>query len=148
MAEGIASDAMVILWERRENFQSLAAIRSFLYTTTRNLSLNWIRDKNRLRKREKHYSICLDTSEPAIFQHLIESETYREVIRVIGTLPERCQQVIQLSFLQEKTPKEVAAAMNISPVTVSTQKKRAIRLIKERFGIYSSLLAFLYFVQL
>lgn len=135
IAEGIAGEALMKLWERRENFDNIPSIKSFLYTTTRNISLNWLRQQHRNTAREKEYTYLNKQSECTIFHQIAEAELHREIHMVIKTLPPKCRQVFQMLFIQGKNYKEIAKELHLPIDTIRSHKARAITLIKQRMAI-------------
>lgn len=43
-SKDIAQEAFIKLWGKREEFKDIVSVKSYLYTTVRNLCLNFIRD--------------------------------------------------------------------------------------------------------
>ncbi len=134
-AEGIASEALMKLWERHESFDNIPSIKSFLYTTARNTSLNWLRQQQRNAAREKEYIYLNEQNECIIFHQIAEVELHREIHLAIKTLPPKCRQIFQMLFLQGKDYKEIAKELNLSIDTIRSQKARAIMLIKQRMAL-------------
>ncbi|MGV8094786.1 MAG: sigma factor [Mangrovibacterium sp.] len=63
IAESIVQDAFLKLWEIRENLLPETNIRNFLYTLTKNLCLNYLRDqkvvwKNLNKIKAYEYALC------------------------------------------------------------------------------------------
>jgi RNA polymerase sigma factor (sigma-70 family) len=66
-AEEIAGEAFMKLSERHSSFNNIPSIKSFLYTTARNASLNWIRQRKRNGQRTKELAYFLvDESENSV----------------------------------------------------------------------------------
>ncbi len=132
-AEEIAELAFIKLWERHANFDNAASIKSFLYITTRNASLNWTRQRksNGQRSMElaRHYS---GDSESTTIHQIIEAELYREILQAINTLLPKCRQIIRTLFFEGKDYKQIAQELNLSIDTVRNQKARGLMLIKKR----------------
>ena len=55
LAEEIADDAFVKLWERRESFGHAAAIKAFLYRTVKNAAIDIMRRSRVLSLHQKEY---------------------------------------------------------------------------------------------
>lgn len=136
-AEEIAGEALMKLWERHTDFDTLRSIKSFLYTTARNASLNWVRQQKKGIQRAKELAYLAEESESPIMQQIIEIESYREIFLAINTLPPKCRQIFQMLFFEGKDYKQIAQELNLSIDTIRNQKARALMLIRERvaFGL-------------
>lgn len=130
--EEIAGDALMKLWERHENFDNLQSIKSFLYTATRNASINWIRQRKRSIQREKEILYLGEETEDSIIEKLIETEIYREIFTMLNTLPPKCRKIFTMLFIEGKNYEQIAEELNLSISTIRNQKARGLMLIKQR----------------
>lgn len=64
-------------------------------------------------------------------QRLLEAEEREEVRRVLGTLPERLQQVLALLYFEELTAREVAGLLGVTESRVSQLRKRALDTMRD-----------------
>ena len=134
-AEEIAGEAFTKLWERRVNFDNVPSLKSFLYTVTRNSSLNWIRQQKRDSRRAKDLAYLTEEGESVIMQKLIEAEYYREIYLAINTLPPKCKKIFQMIFLEGKDYQQIADELHLSVNNIRVQKARAIALLKHRLAL-------------
>lgn len=141
-AEEIASESLMKLWERRGNFDSLPAIKSFLYTTTRNASLNYVRSQERAGQKLKDAHYLSDKNERDVFERMAETETYREIFIALNTLPPQCRKIFSMLFIEGKEYQQIADELNLSVDTIRSQKARAIMLIKQRLAMSLLLVVF------
>lgn len=132
IAEEIAGDALMKLWERRENFDNLPTIKSFLYTATRNASLNVLRIQRRNNQRAKELLYLSNENEANVIHQIVETETYREIHLALKTLPPQCKKIFQMIFLEGKNSKQIADELNLSISTIRNQKARALTLLRHR----------------
>jgi RNA polymerase sigma-70 factor (family 1) len=135
-AEEIAGNSLVKFWERRMRFDSLAAIRSFLYTSAKNESLNCVRNRQRAARNIKASAVFSDLSEKNNFERLVETETYREIVVALETLPPQCKKIFSMLFLQGKSYQQIASELQVSVATVRSQKARAIGLLRKKLSSY------------
>lgn len=128
-AKDMAQDAFVELWNRRDSLEITTGLKAYLRRAVVNKCLNYI-------KREKR----IDFSEPAL---LPESPTTHDVIddleaadmqstiqHAIDTLPEKCRIIFCMSRFDEKSHKEIAAALNISTKTIENHITRALKILR------------------
>jgi RNA polymerase sigma-70 factor (family 1) len=132
IAEEITADVFIKLWNNRATLTPNGSVKAMLHEMGRNGSIDYLRKQKRMAVREEGlYYISLQP-EKTVLQTLIETETVRQIINTLQSLPPKCSEVFKLSFLFGKTDIEIAAALNLSPHTIRNQKQRAIRLLKEK----------------
>jgi RNA polymerase sigma-70 factor (family 1) len=135
-AEDIVAEAFIKLLERRESFQNLLNIKSFLYLAVRNAAVNHLKSVQRHQAAEGqlHYLFRDETQqENVLAQEMIRVEVLAEILREIEDLPKKCREIFKLIFIEGLSTDEIARQMRISPQTVRTQKARALQLLKMRF---------------
>lgn len=130
IAQEIAQDVFVKLWEKEQNFDNDTNIRNFLYLAARNRCLNYIRDTKRKQQREDAIPPA-PIPEDEITNNIILAEVWREIDLAINTLPEQCKKVIKMTFQEGKSTDEIANHLNITESTVRNQKARGLSLLKK-----------------
>lgn len=140
-AEDIVQELFSVVWERRIPFQSIAIFKVYLYNSTRNASLDYLRHKNvesdYLQKVEETYRTYELEEEDG--DDFFDEEIYRKLFKTIDELPERCREVF-LMHMEGKKNEEIANALHISLETVKTQKKRAMSFLRKKLGSTNVLL--------
>jgi len=137
-SEEIASNAFIVIWKRHEKFSDALSIRKYLYLIVRNDALKYLRDrkteKSKTFKREVAY-LYGSEYEKDCFNSLVTAETLRLLLHAIHCLPEECSKVFRLLYIEGKSVKETAEALQVSPSTVKTQKKRGIETLRKTFHL-------------
>ncbi|MDX3916119.1 MULTISPECIES: RNA polymerase sigma-70 factor [Olivibacter] len=131
IAEELAQAAFIKLWKKRSGFASLLKIKAFLYIVIKNDAFNHLKKEKSRLKIEQQLSQKLPFSEQDITDRIIYTEMMLILDRAISDLPERCKKVIELSYHDEKSSKEIAEAMGVSVSTVDNQRARGIQLLKK-----------------
>lgn len=139
-AEDIVQDLFVAVWEKNEKFHSYLSFRAFLYTSVRNTCLNRIKHR-KVEEKYVDYSIRHIEENQNEEYNMLEEELYRQLFQVIDELPPRCREVFLL-HLDGKKNEEIATKLRITLLTVKTQKKKALRYLRERLGGYTLLLLY------
>lgn len=138
VAENVAhdhvQDAFIKLWERRAQFSSYNAIKTFLYLTVKNACLNTIKHDVVVSRHEQMPHSSAD--EKNTLQRIIEAEVIDEIALALQKLPEGCRNVVFLSYFEGLSNQEVADRLHISINTVKTQKLRALKTLR---GIFTDL---------
>lgn len=142
-AQDIIHEVLTALWTRRYDFSMQTSLPSYLFTAVRNKSLDLFSHK----KVEAKYLASLQNFiEDAGVQtdFLIRENDLKNLIeKEIQALPPRMKEVFQLSRKDKLSHKEIANLMNISEQTVSTQIKKALRILRVRLGLITFLIMLL-----
>jgi RNA polymerase sigma-70 factor (ECF subfamily) len=109
---------------------NLNAFRSYLYTSAKNKCLNLIRDKKRRKNYEETFYSLQD--ELLIFDKIVENELYRQMHLFISEMPFQCRNIFRRA-LNGDTSEKIALDLNLSVETVKTQRKKAKKILKERY---------------
>jgi len=134
-AEEIVNDVFLYLWKRREQSGDIRNLEVYLYISTKNLSLNYLRDN--------HFLHVVDISEQVSQYIKLEvtpgsmmesAETIRQMQKAIDELPPRCKLIFKLIKEDGLKYKDVAALLNISVKTVEAQMTIALKRLRTRIG--------------
>lgn len=125
-AEDIAQEAFIKLWEKRETYDDIPNLKTFLYVSVKNLCFNYIRDK----KNTVDYTSPEVESQEAIFKDLvIEEEAYRIIEDAVNALPPQSARIVKM-YLDGKQNKEISEILGISVNSVKTLKYNALSSLK------------------
>src|SRR5688572_14375969 len=83
-AKDIALNSFTKLWLRRENFNSILNIKAFLYITTRNACLDYLRMLQREGDRRKELANLQPKSDDTIKHQAIESEVLQKIYNEVS----------------------------------------------------------------
>lgn len=141
--EDMVQEAFVSLWENKENFNEMAALKSYLYNSVRNKCLNHLKHEKVKNKHEGALIYQLE-SDQYFSAHVIEEETFDRLLAEIRMLPAAAQEIMVLAMNGMKNP-EIAKELNISINTVKTQKKISYAKLKDKLDGVMSILLFILF---
>ena len=132
IAEDVVQDLFVQVWERDTIYSSYYGFTNFLYNSVKNASLDYLKHKE---VEGKYVRYTLRTSEAGEMHELevMKDEVYRRLYQVLDELPKRCQEVFK-HYLEGKKNSEIAEILQISELTVKTQKRNAIVYLRKRLG--------------
>ena len=132
-AEDIVSETFAKLWQRHEVFQTEDHVKAFLFVTTRNASLNYLRHIQRKTASQSELSyLQKDKDDQDIITDMIEGELLKKIYPLIETLPDKCRKIFKLIYFEDASTDEVAEKLRITPRNVLNQKRRAILLLKKK----------------
>ncbi|WP_165585869.1 RNA polymerase sigma-70 factor [Pedobacter nototheniae] len=133
-AKDIVQETFVMYWNRKDEIDAQSVpIMGFLYSSVRNACLNKLR-------RQKLETVFLNKQEeePAeeaiALNAMIRTEVIAELALIISTLPENCQRIFKMGYLEGLKNQQIADKLGISINTVKTQKKRGLQLLKVRLN--------------
>lgn len=132
-AEDIVQEAMIRVWNKRDEWSEWKSVEAFCITVTRNLALDRSEKKD-----NQHLTLTNETLEWAELgtpelQYEV-SEQYRLVEKLISELPEKQRTIIQLRDVEGRSYKEIAELMELSEEQVKVNLHRARQKIKQQFN--------------
>lgn len=134
-AEDIVKDSYLKLWNKRTDFDHPQSIKGFLYTATRNASLNHLRHQKVKNNFQKEMNYLDDQKgDELILQQMIRSELMRSIYQEIEKLPEKRQQVFRMIYFDGLKNEEIAAKLGISVFTVKEHKAKALAQLRMKFS--------------
>lgn len=127
--EDIVHDAILDLYSRKRVFNNINSLKSFLYLSIKNRSINYLQHK----KAEENYlhDASVMHREDYFLDTIIEEEVYFLMHKAINELPEQIQTIYELS-LKGKSNEEIAQVLNLSLDSVKSYKKRGKQILKEK----------------
>ncbi|ULT23508.1 RNA polymerase sigma-70 factor [Sphingobacterium sp. E70] len=133
MSKDVVQDAFLVLIEKPDLLEkALPVIKSFLYTTVKNKSIDAYRH-SKVREINATQEQATEADESNYLETLIRAEIVGELHKELDKLPEACKNICELIYIQEKKYEEVAKELNISINTVKTQRQRAIKALRDKF---------------
>lgn len=135
-AEEIVEDVFVRIWQQRASMPSIHNLRVYLYTATKNGSLNYLSKKARESITEPFDHIHIEPGGAGVTPEeiLITTEMYRKLQEAVEALPPRCKMIFRLVREDGLRYKEIAEILNISVNTIDVQMAIAVRRIAAALG--------------
>jgi RNA polymerase sigma-70 factor (ECF subfamily) len=135
LSEEAVADVFFNVWMKRDRLRSERNIRSFLYTSVRNQTINYIQRMNPQQPMENInvYELEIAAAEPLV-DETMDNELFRQRLQhAFDELPERCRMIARLHFSDQLPSKEIAKILAIAPKTVNAQIAIATQKIKALF---------------
>lgn len=130
VAEDIVQEIFVGLWEKEPRFFSKTALNTYLYTSVRNSALDFLKHLEVENRYAEHF---LSASRESRWEARLDEEMLNLLFQAIDRLPGRCREIF-LMHLDGLSNEEIACELNLSVLTVKTQKKKAMKMLREHFG--------------
>lgn len=126
-AEEIVNDVFLRLWQNRSRIGQIENISVYLYVAVKNTAANYLRQsKPRHLEAVHHFYLSPDPE-----QILITDELRKKIAAAIDGLPARCKLIFKLVKEDGLSAAEVAAILDISYKTVTTQLTIALKKLEE-----------------
>ena len=136
-AEEVVEEVFLAIWQGRRRWHITTSLKAYLYSATRNRSLNML--KRRSIERRRLDRMATDP-EPRAARSADAQSLARDLQmaanRAIAELPDRCREAFLLHRQHELSYAEIAAIMDITPKTVENQIGRALAILRERLAAY------------
>lgn len=133
-AEDIVQDAFANFWNNRHAVaDDEIAIKNYLYSTVRNACFNISRHA---KVEDRYLQLNREdvVEESAVLANIIRAEVMDEVYKIVRTMPQGCQDVFRLGYLEGLSNLKIAEQLNISVNTVKTQKQRGLKIIRGKLN--------------
>ena len=142
-AEDIVQDFFVKLWEKPYSAFLPETLKSYLFTSIRNLALNQLDKIDPLRQ-------ACDVAyydSPWNEYDNFEDEVFRRVEEELEKLTPRAQDVIRKIYLEGMKYKDVADKLGISVATVNSILVRALKKLRQQADNKDELAIYLFFLE-
>lgn len=140
-AENIVQDVMLWVWENKRMGEIKPSVKSYLYTAVKNKCITLI---NREKVKYRVKNELLD--EMSHFFHddfSTIAELKNRINEAIANLPDSYRRAFEMNRFQNKTYKEIADELDISPKTVDYRIQQALKILRFELKDYLYLLTLL-----
>lgn len=132
-AEGVVQEVFMKIWKNRKKLRTDTSFKSYLFT----IALNSIRKQfnKQTKLNEIKHDLLFDFSQ--FKTEFDDKENYQQLLNkledLIQQLPEKRRQVFIKKKLEEKSLKEIAEELSITPKTVEYHITEAMKFLKKEF---------------
>ena len=131
-AQDIVQEVFIWFYEKRNSFDSLLAVKSYLYGSVYNKAINFLKtSRNQAIIREKMKTF-LSEEDDSYEEIQIETEVFEEIFQAIEELPTECGRIFKMSYIEGKSIKSIMKTLNIAESTIKTQRQRAMKILKDK----------------
>ena len=120
--------------QRAERRQVDPAPAKWLFTVCRNRALNVCRKERRMLYLEDETLAARAATDAGPVEQLEQKEAGGFLLRIIGTLPPRQQEVLQLKFQNDLSYQEISEITKLSVSNVGVMIHNALKTLRERYG--------------
>jgi RNA polymerase sigma-70 factor (ECF subfamily) len=138
VAEELAHDAFIKLYERIDHFPDADQAKYWLIRVAKNHALNHVKRRQRERRAYERVLAQPVTPPPTGEDQLIRGETSVEVQEALQKLPEKLRVILIMKEYTELNYKEIAKALGITEANVKVRVFRARQKLAEILGVGGS----------
>ena len=131
-AEDIVQDALIKVWNKRDEWKQWESIEAYCFTVTRNLSIDRMQKKeNQTVELSPAEEETMDYTNP--HESMVNNEQLALVYEMMNRLPEKQSTVMHLRDIEGKSYKAIAALMGLTEEQVKINLFRARQKVKQWF---------------
>lgn len=139
-AKEIVHNVFLNLWEKREEIDVNKPLKPYLYTSTYNRCLNYIRDNKKFNKDELSISFLEQHGNHEDHDKLVEQEVQHKIDEALAQLPGKCKEIFMLNRFQSLKYSEIAEQLDVSVKTVEAQMSKALKILRKELAEYLTVL--------
>lgn len=151
MAEDIAQEVFINVWEHRGQLEAVQSIRAYLFVAARNHTLNVLkriaREDAAKAEVTRHFRIL--RAATANSEEVVLSKEYSQMLAaMLASLPDQSRNVFRLCREENKSYGEVASLLGISRNAVKKHMVRSMKIFRDSLGAEFILLLSLLLLRL
>lgn len=141
-AEEIVQDFFVRLWENRSAIKAGNSIKSYVFTSVKNRSINYLKNYHVKQQVVEELKKQMETEirfNPDIYTN---TELHRRLKEAFTKLPPRTAEIFTLSRFKGFSNDQIAEDLQLSKRTVETQVSNALKILRKELKGFTTLLLF------
>lgn len=126
-SEDIVQEVFIYIWKNANSITIKSSIKGYLAAMVRNRCFTYLKSI-KITDSFDYLDLNINLITENVFDIADEEEekiVYKQILKIIETLPDKMQQIVKLKFISNYKYAEIATELNISINTVKTQLKRA-----------------------
>ncbi len=131
LAEDVAQDAFVKLWETRDKIDK-SSIKAYVFTIANNLAINQLK---RDQLKFKFLKLQVDRKDIKTPEYLLEMQEFDEKLqRTLAKLPDGAREVFLMNRMDGLKYREIAEMLGLSMKAVEKRMSRALAILRENIS--------------
>lgn len=127
LAEDVVQESIFQTYLKKERIENPTALKSYLYHSVRNASLNILRKKHA----QQNYLRNFDETDTDITHRIIEEETFRILMETIGALDPEQREMLNMTYFEGLKNAEIAERLGLSEIAVKKRKAKLIETLRQ-----------------
>ncbi len=137
-AEDVVQDVYFNIWCRRSKLDDSNSLYKYMLRSVYNRSLNYLKKNKHAGLYASSYQeqiesmshVYYDPDNSPVIKSLYTRDLRKKLEQAIGSLPPKCREVFEMSYLQELSNKEISVQLGISPSTVENHMYLALKKLR------------------
>lgn len=146
-SEDIVQDLFFTLWIKYKQIQISSSLKSYLFTSVKNRSLDYLKKKKKKTKHVNSAPYLQNHAENLSIFWFAESEMETLVQKSLNKLPPRCREIFKLSRFAGLKNQDIAEKLGISKRTVELQISNALKFLRKDLSPYIPLVLLSFFLK-
>jgi RNA polymerase sigma-70 factor, ECF subfamily len=147
VVEDLVQELFVTLWIKCEQIQITSSLKNYLFTSVKNRSLDYLKQKNRKSHKLEHIAEEQVLPENLSSLWFAEAELQAVVEKSLEKLPPRCREIFELSRFEELKNQEIADKLGLSKRTVELQVSNALKQLRVDLKNYLPMFLLMYLLR-
>ena len=126
-SEDAVQSSFLKIWNNWDTYINSSSQKSYIFRTTKNTVLDYLKKEDRKNKREKVYQELNDSKEDILNEFVIKSE----IMKSLDKLKPKVRKIFLLNKIEGLTYPEIAQYLQISERTVEDNMARAFKALRE-----------------
>ena len=131
-ARDIVEEVFTRLILTEKVFTEADNVRAWLYTATRNASLDYLKVERRAKERQFEYSRDANSDELNYDYELIRAEVLSKILQEVKRLPGNSGKIVEMSYFKGMKNEQIAEELGLSEKTVRNLKSLGLAALKAR----------------
>jgi RNA polymerase sigma-70 factor (ECF subfamily) len=132
-AAEVAQETFLRAYQHLERYDDARPFDVWVLTIARNLCLDILRRRTRLRTEDMDdHAQVLPSNEASLEEKAIARQERQSLEEAMATLSVEDREVLALYYVQKRTTKEIAQVMNVAPGTIMARLFRAREKLRQR----------------
>lgn len=132
LAEDIAQDTFIKLWENRDGIER-KTIKAYLYTIAGNLTINYLK---RQQLKYKFVNRSQPRTEKMNPEYIAEMAEFNDELQaVLASIPEGSREVFLMNRIEDLKYREIAERLGVSVKAVEKRMSKALQILREKLNI-------------
>lgn len=134
ISKDMVQEVFITIWEKKPQFKSPNAIKSYFYNAVKNRCLDFLKSKY-----VKNFGQAIPENiekvqtEDYFLSQITTIEVYSQLHKAIESLPEKMGKVVKL-YLNNYSTNDIAEELSVTASTVRTQKGAALQKLRKALG--------------
>ncbi len=131
LAEEVVADVLANLWIKRSFIDISHSLKAYLYKSTRNMTITYIRKKkkNTFNIEENIDHQFASDSNPEF--DIIQKEEVASIENILNIIPERSRMIFRMHRIDRLKYREISEILEISQKTVEKHMGKAIKIMRQ-----------------